>query len=219
MEKNNIEQREYRFSIRASEGEDGSGIIEGRAIVYGEWTDLGWFDEIIEPGALNKTDLRDVRFLVNHNIDMVPLARSRRNNQNSTMQLIPDQKGMKIRVTLDIENNNEAKALYSAIKRGDITGMSFMFNIDSEEWEDLETEHPKRHITGIGQVLEVSAVTFPAYEGTEIGVRSEGAYSKRTLEDARSALESARSNGQTSEDVNEDELELEKEKAKYLYGI
>ena len=68
-------------------------------------------------------------------------------------------------------------------------------------------------------MLEVSAVTFPAYEGTEIGVRSEGAYSKRTLEDARSALESARSNGQTSEDVNEDELELEKEKAKYLYGI
>ena len=216
--KNKLEQREYTFQIRARE-EEGSGIIEGRPIIYDEWTNLGCFDEIIARGALKKTNLHDVRFLVNHNIDMVPLSRSIRNNKNSTMQLTTDDKGMKIRVNLDTENNAEARNLYSAIKRGDITGMSFMFYIDKEEWEDLKTDHPKRHILEIEEVVEVSAVTFPAYEGTDIGVRSKGAYSKRTLADARSALESARSNGQAPDGANEKDLELEKEKAKYLYGI
>lgn len=205
-----LEQRSYLFEIRAEETDTGN-IVTGRPIVYNSRTDLGWFDEIIEPGALNKTDLTDVRFLVNHDTSKIPLARSRRNNGNSTMQLTVDNDGMGIRVTLDTENNNEARALYSAVQRGDISGMSFMFGIRNEEWENLDSDHPTRHIKDISTVVEVSAVTFPAYESTEINARCKGA-----LDNARSAVETARQQREPS--VDTDELELLKEKAKILGG-
>lgn len=206
-----LEQRSYNFEVRAEESDQGN-IITGRPIVYNSRTDLGWFDEIIEPGALNNTDLTDVRFLVNHDISKIPLARSRRNNGNSTMQLTTDNDGLGIRVTLDTENNSEARSLYSAVQRGDISGMSFMFGIRDEEWENLDSDHPTRHIKDISTVVEVSAVTFPAYESTEINARS-----KEALENARSAVETARQ--QNASSVETDELELLKEKAKILGGL
>lgn len=207
---NELERRSYSFDVRAETGETGS-IITGRPIVYDSKTDLGWFDEIIERGALLKTDLRDVRFMVNHDLSKIPLARSRRNNGNSTMQLVVDDDGMGIRVNLDTENNADARSLYSAVQRGDITGMSFMFSIDGEEWENLDSDHPTRRIKSIGSVVEVSAVTFPAYESTEIYARS-----KSALDNARSALESARQ--QSAPSLDSDDLELLKEKTKILTG-
>lgn len=197
--------RAYNFEIRAENNEKNGDFITGRPIVYNSKTDLGWFSEIIEAGALDKANLKDVRFLVNHDIGMIPLARSRNNNENSTMQMAVDKDGMTIRVNLDTENNSDARNLYSAIKRGDITGMSFMFTIDREEWEDLEGDHPTRRIKSIGQVYEVSAVTFPAYESTEISARD-----KEALESAKATLESARR--QSLESENARALELEKAK-------
>lgn len=210
MGKNPLEQRSYTFEVRAEETENGN-IITGRPIVYDSRTDLGWFDEIIERGALDKTDLTDVRFLVNHDISKIPLARSRRNNGNSTMQLSVDDFGMSIRVTLDTENNTEARALYSAVQRGDISGMSFMFSINGQEWDDLESDHPTRRIKDIGSVVEVSAVTFPAYDSTEINARG-----KEALDSARQAVETARQQRAKSVDTD---LELLKAKTKILGGI
>lgn len=208
--KTKLEKRSYNFEVRAEESERGK-VITGRPIVYNSRTDLGLFDEIIESGALNRTDLTDVRFLVNHDISRIPLARSRRNNGNSTMQLTVDNAGMVIRVILDTENNSEARALYSAVERGDISGMSFMFGIRGEEWEELDSDHPTRKITDISTVVEVSAVTFPAYESTEINARS-----KEALDNARSALEKARQ--QNAKPVDTDELQLLKEKTRILGG-
>ena len=203
--KKELERRAYSFEVRAEESEQGS-IITGRPIVYNSRTDIGFFDEIIESGALDNTDLTDVRFLVNHDTSRIPLARSRRNNGNSTMQLSVDEMGMAIRVKLDTENNAEAKSLYSAVERGDISSMSFMFSIDDEEWENLDSDHPLRHIRSIGTVVEVSAVTFPAYESTEINARS-----KEALDNARSAVDTARQqNAKAVETANE--LELAKAK-------
>lgn len=208
-DKKPLEQRSYSFEVRAESGANGN-IITGRPIVYESKTDLGWFDEIIERGALDGADLTDVRFLVNHDISKIPLARSRRNNGNSTMQLSPDYEGMAIAVQLDTENNSEARSLYSAVQRGDITGMSFMFSIDDEEWTELESDHPTRHIRKIGSVVEVSAVTFPAYESTEINARSNEA-----LENARLALEKAKE--ERGQSVETDLNELELEKAKFMF--
>lgn len=199
------EQRSYNFEIRAEMNEDEVGVVTGRPVVYNSKTDLGWFDEIIERGALDNADLRDVRFLVNHDVSKIPLARSRNNNANSTMQLMVDAEGMSIRVNLDVKNNSEARNLYSAIERGDITGMSFMFSIDDEEWSDLESEHPTRHIRKISNVVEVSAVTFPAYEDTSISVRN-----KEALDNAKLALESAKRSL-----VSDKQKELELEKVKF----
>lgn len=202
-----LERRAYTFEIRAESDENGS-ILTGRPIVYNSRTDLGWFDEVIDSGALDGADLTDVRFLVNHDTSKIPLARSRRNNGKSTMQFSVDQQGMLLDwVRLDTENNAEARALYSAVQRGDITGMSFMFSVDSETWDDLDTDHPLRHIVKIGSVVEVSAVTFPAYEATDIQARS-----KEALENARSALEKARQ--QNAEPLDSGLLELLKEKSK-----
>ena len=185
-DKKGLETRAYSLEVRAENGENGA-ILAGRPIVYNSRTDIGYFDEVIESGALARTDLHDVRFMVNHDTSKIPLARSRRNNEKSTMRLMPNEFGLDIEVKLDTENNTEARNLYSAVERGDITGMSFMFSVDDEEWENLESDHPTRHIRSIGSVVEVSAVTFPAYDATEIHARS-----KEALDNARSALESAR---------------------------
>lgn len=183
------EIRAFDFEVRAEQNEDHGHFLTGTPIVFGERTDLGWYDEIIEDGALTDTDLRDVRFLVNHNTDMIPLARSRNNNANSTMQLsVVPEKGMDIRVDLDTENNTEARSLYSAVERGDISGMSFMFAVNEDAWDDLDTEHPTRHIRSFSKVYEVSAVTFPAYEATSIQARGLA----EALESAKASLESAK---------------------------
>ena len=202
-------RRNYEFECRADVDEERGSILIGRPIVYESKTDIGgWFSETIARGALDKTDLTDVRFLVNHDTSKIPLARSRKNTENSTMRLTVDDDGMSIRVILDTENNSEARNLYSAVQPGDITGMSFMFSINGSEWENLESDYPHRTITDIGTVVEVSAVTFPAYESTYINSRD-----KEAVETAREVLDNARMSS-----VDTEKRELELLKLKTIYG-
>lgn len=206
------EERFYNFEVRVAgepTADTPTATITGRPIVYGQVTDIGPFDEVIERGALDDTDLKDVPLLVNHDRSRIPVARSRNNTPNSTMQLNVDGQGMAIsRADLDVENNSEARALYSAVRRGDITGMSFAFRVGDERWENLDSDHPTRHILRIEKVYEVSAVTYPAYDRTEIQARN-----KEALESARRELESAR-----SKSLDRDALDLEKQKIEILYG-
>jgi HK97 family phage prohead protease len=202
------EIRAFNFEVRAEQNEEHGHYLTGQPIVYNERTNLDWYDEIIDDGALAGTDLRDVRFLINHNTDMIPLARSRNNNANSTMQLqVVPGAGMTIRVDLDTENNADARALYSAVDRGDISGMSFMFIVDSDMWENLESDHPTRHIRSISKVFEVSAVTFPAYEATSITARG----LSDALESAKASLESAK--------AEKREIERKKQKLRILMEV
>ena len=211
-----LEERAYQFEIRAEQDTaKGGAKITGRPIVFESKTDIGgFFEEVIDQRALDATDLTDVRFLVNHDFSRIPLARSRRNNGNSTMLLSRDESGLFIEVTLDTENNADARALYSAVSRGDISGMSFAFSVRGEEWSGLETEYPTRRITDIESIVEVSAVTFPAYTSTSINARS-----KEALESAREALEKAKEQrkGDLPEGSNDKEaLELLKAKINIL---
>ena len=201
MESKELDLRSYNCEVRAEKDESEGAVIVGRPIVYDSKTDLGYFEEVIEKGALSKTDLSDVRFLVNHDTSKLPLARFKKGEKNSTMSINVDDKGMTIRVSLDIENNTEARNLYSAVQRRDVSGMSFMFGVDSEEWENIDTDYPTRRILGISSVAEVSAVTFPAYESTEINTRN-----KETLNSAKDS----------KQDTRKKDLELEKLKLKYL---
>ena len=190
------EIRKFDFEVRAKRDEQYGTYLDGTPIVFDVWTDLGDYEEQIQRGALDNTDLTDVRFLINHNTDMIPLARSRNNNENSTMQMTVDENGMNIRVNLDVENNADARSLYSAVERGDIDGMSFMFLVDGQEWDETESEHPKRTVTSISKVFEVSAVTFPAYEQTSISARGLA----DALDSAKAALESVRAEKRAIED-------------------
>lgn len=211
-------RRAYLAEIRAAGEEEAR--IQGRPIVFGSQTDIcGCFGEVIDEGALDEADLSDVRLCKNHDTSNV-YARFKRGRENNTMDLSISRDGLDINAGLDVKGNPLAATLYSEVSRGDISGMSFMFSVKDQEWKGLDTEYPIRHIKKIGSVIEVSAVTFPAYEATQISARDEGA-----VEAARQALENAKKQRQAAEAVEQEAearkaaaLELEQLKTQILYG-
>jgi HK97 family phage prohead protease len=191
-------QRGFTANFRAagSDEENAGHIVEGIAAVCEQETRIadvfGEFIEVIRKGAFDETDFDDVRLLVNHNFNGIALARSRRNNKSdkpNTMQLTVGENGVNIKADLDTENNEEARALYSAITRGDMDGMSFCFFVseDNQRWSKRDGVKV-REILKVDKVIEVSAVNFPAYGGTNINSRSLDS-DRRALENARAALD------------------------------
>lgn len=192
-------QRGFTAEFRAA-GEDAARSghrITGLAAVYEQETVIadafGEFTEVIRSGAFDECDFDDVRLLVNHDMSGISLARSRRNNKSdrpNTMQLTVDENGVNIDADLDTVNNEQARALYSAIDRGDMDGMSFCFFVspENQRWnEDLT----RREILKVDKVIEVSVVNFPAYGGTNINSRSLDS-DRRALDNARAALDNAK---------------------------
>lgn len=173
--------------------EDEGSVVEGHAAVFDQTVSIaGWFNEVIERGAFDGTDFDDVLLFVNHDASKIALARSRRNNGNSTMQLGVDDKGLAIKASLDTERNATAAELMSALKRGDIDAMSFMFTVAEAKWTELDSDMPTRHITKVGKVYEVSAVNWPAYNETDISARGSLESDRRALDNARAALDNAK---------------------------
>ena len=192
-------RRKYAGQEFRAADQDGEKHLTGHAAVFNSPTDIaGIFEEVIMPGAFDGCDLTDVPFFVNHLENKIPLARSRNNNGNSTMKLSVDLTGLAMDARVDTEINQEARAVYSAVERGDVTGMSFAFRVKEQKWEKLDTDYPVRRILKIGKVYEVSVVNDPAYEETDISARD-----KEALESARAALDSARSKELESSKVAE----------------
>lgn len=200
-------QRGFTAELRAAgaDSEQQGHVIEGLAAVYEQETRIcdvfGEFIEVIRKGAFDECDFSDVRLLVNHDFNGIALARSRRNNKSdkpNTMQLTVDERGVNIKADLDTENNEQARALYSAISRGDMDGMSFCFYVTEEgqRWTK-ENGVERREILKVEKVIEVSAVNFPAYAGTNIDARSLDS-DKRALENARRLLDSSKQAKPTS---------------------
>ena len=211
---NNDVALERAFQFPDLKTEDEGFVIEGHAAVYDQKADIdGWFFEIIERGAFIGTDFDDVLFCINHDTRKIPIARSRRNNKNSTMQIRTDEQGLYIRAVADVENNAEAKSLYSSIKRGDIQGMSLIFYVEEERWEDLDTDTPTRYITKIKKVKEVTAASLPYYNGTDINARS-----KEALDNAKLALDNARA-GELDNSMSDNEMELERLRTNILRKV
>lgn len=204
------ESRSYAMPDLAADG--AGNTIEGHAAVFGQSYDMyGCWSETIARGAFDNTDFSDVLFDLNHDLKSLPLARSRNNNANSTLQLQIDDQGLATRAVLDIENNGDAKALHSSVKRGDINGMSYIFSVRKDEWTGLDSDYPSRTITDIAKVFEVSAVSMPANPGTDINARSQSALesAQKTLESARARLESP----QSEQRSQQDQLEIERLRA------
>ena len=124
------------------------------------------------------------------------------------MRLTVTDRGLDFEADIDVERNATARELDSAVDRRDLDGMSFRFSVSDEEWEGLETDYPTRHIRKLDTIAEISAVTWPAYDATSIYARS-----KEALDNARSALDSARQ--QKAKSLDSDELALAK--AKYEF--
>lgn len=155
--------------------EEGGGIrVEGYAAVFNQEADIGgWFREVIAPGAFTDAIGRDdVVFLINH--EGLPLARTR----SGTLVLEQDARGLKMSTTLDA-NDPDVKSIVGKMKRGDLDKMSFAFLPDVQEWDETG-DTPLRTITK-ARLFDVSIVTTPAYDGTEIGLRSLEAHRQKAL--------------------------------------
>lgn len=210
--KKDFERREIGFDVQQEKRDEGIVTLYGTPIVCEQPTDIGgMFREIIDRGALIGANLKDVPLFVNHNDRMIPIARSRNNTPNSTMRLIASEEKLDFEADVDTKNNAEARALVSSIDRGDLWGMSFAFTVKEEEWSDLDTDYPTRHIKKFDLIAEISAVTWPAYSATSIYARS-----KEALDNARSALESARQQTAKPLDSGNNELEILRLKIKLL---
>lgn len=164
---------EKRFmEMRAADGgDDQSMIIEGRAICYNSPQTYTYGDysytEVIQPGALDKTDMKDVPLRYNHNDSFLIMARTR----NRSLELIKDEKGLMIRAELlDTQSNRD---VYQAIKEGLLDKMSFAFTsrADTDLWEQ-QGDDTKRTITDIEKLYDVSIVDVPFYDDTSIYARS-----------------------------------------------
>jgi HK97 family phage prohead protease len=166
-----MEQKMTKHEVRAGspieirEGDDGKIRVSGYAAVFNQEADIGgWFREKIAPGAFKDAIGRDdVVFLVNH--EGLPLARTR----SGTLVLKEDAHGLHMSSELD-PDDPEVKAIVPKMRRGDLDKMSIGFIPEVQEWDDSE-DVPKRTIKQ-ARLVDVSIVTFPAYDGTEIGLRS-----------------------------------------------
>lgn len=205
--KRTFEVQEFRAIEPAA---DKGPSIEGYAILHETPASIGgWFEETVKRGAIDADALKDVPFFVEHNTRAIPLARSRNNNGKSTLQLRVDDKGLFFSAELDVDNNPDAAALHSAVKRGDMDAMSFSFSIKDQAWRDQDTDFPKRDILKFSRIHEISAVSSPAYRETTLSARTaelDGA-DKDALEVAVRAAKAS--------DIK-DELELLKYKAEVL---
>jgi len=209
-------QRSYPAEFRA---DSDSGLIVGVPVVFDTPTDIcGCWQETISRGAISPEVLsNDVAFYFNHDLSGKKIARS----------IIPIDKsgGMDFQITdtniIMRANANRKRTdvndLYLAIEDRVIDGMSFMFRVQEERWEDVDTDYPKRFITKIAPIIEVSAVNYPAYKSTSRNV----ARGDLLTESDKAVLEKIRAERRAKADnfakIEKEKRELELAKVKALY--
>lgn len=182
--------------MRAIQDNDNKMKIEGYAVVfdtpshpiYGEWI------EYIDRNAFNGCDMKDVVLRYNHKDSYPIMARSK----NKSLQLLVDDKGLKIIAELIDTNSN--RDLYKSIQEGLVDKMSFRFSVSKNDW-DYSTTPTTRRILQFDKIFDVSIVDEPAYESTEVYARSK----EEIIEEKRK--------------YNEEKLKFEKEKTKMLLSI
>ena len=170
--------------------------VEGYAAVFDTITDLGWMKEVIDRHAFDNADMSDIVMKYNHENSVLPMARTR----GGSLQFTVDDHGLKIRAKLPDTSVN--RDIYTLIKEGVLSKMSFAFTVKSEEY-DYDTD--TRKILEFDKIFDVSVVDVPAYETTEIYARSKEQYEKEKR--------------QYEEKKNEYKLNFEREKVKLLLSL
>lgn len=161
------------LQVRSNEGNN-EMIVEGYAVVFDSPATHG-FTEIIDRNAFNECDMRDVPLKYNHSDNFLILARTR----NNSLELIVDDKGLKIKATLlDTTNNRD---IFKMIKAGLLDKMSFAFTVSEEDW-DYQTD--TRKILKIDKLYDVAVVDTPFYDTTSIYARA-----LNTLESGKKELD------------------------------
>lgn len=187
--------KEIRLVDMRATTEEGM-IVEGYAAVFDTVTNLGWINEIIDRHAFDNADMSDIVMKYNHENSVLPMARTRGGSLTFTI----DDHGLKIRAKLPDTTGN--KDIYTLIREGVLSKMSFAFTVRSEEY-DYDTD--TRKILEFDKIFDVSVVDVPAYETTEIYARNKEEYEKEKRTYA--------------EKKGKDKLDLEKEKIKLLLSL
>lgn len=156
------EKRIARIEVRSDNSKE--MVLTGRPVVFNQPTVIGEdYKEVIAEGALDGADLSDVRLLYNHDLSTVPLARTPK-----TMELSVDPAGLTF--TANLPANEYGRTVYEAVKRGDLTGMSFSFKVP-DGGDDYDPETNTRTIRKIEKIYECSIVPFPAYPTASVEAR------------------------------------------------
>ena len=158
-----IERRTLPVTLRAKDG--AAPTISGHAAVFNTETDLGYFSEQVAPGAFTRAIVEDdVRALWNHDANFV-LGR----NTSGTLRLCEDETGLAVEI--DPPDTQWARDLVTSMQRGDVSQMSFGFQVISEQWEARKGKTDLRTIIEC-RLFDVSPVTYPAYDTTDVGISS-----------------------------------------------
>lgn len=169
--------------LRKSDSGEESRRIEGYALVFGERSvDLGGFTEIISSGALDGVlERSDILALLNHNTERGVLARYR--NGGGSLELTIDEKGL--RYSFDAPNTMLGDEVLEGVRRGDISGSSFAFSVDEDEWGESEDGEIVRTIKRFSRLYDVSPVYHPAYEQTSVDTRGLDEYKAKKEAESR----------------------------------
>lgn len=135
--------------------------LEGVAVVFNQPAKIGRVTEIIHPDALRGVDLDGIVLITNHDGSGIPLARSPK-----TLELTVTDKGLEMRASLP--DTEQARAVYEAVRRGDLSQMSFAFDIGAADYDE---QTQTRTITQISKVYEISIVNYAAYTQTHVTAR------------------------------------------------
>lgn len=134
--------------------------LEGYAVVFDTPAQIGGYSEIISRSALNNCDMSECCLIYNHDLTKVPLARV-----PNTLSLVADQRGLKF--SAELPNTEEGKAVYESVKRGDLRGCSFAFQVSDDKFDGNQ-----REIRTISKIYEISICPFPAYGATSVEARN-----------------------------------------------
>jgi hypothetical protein len=168
-----IERRSLAADLRAESQGDEMALVGYAALFNSESKDLGGFRERIAPGAFTRSlnEGADVKCLKNHNVSEL-LGRTK----NNTLSLEQDDRGLKFRCVLNPESQAH-RDLHAAIKRGDMDECSFAFTVPEggDVWDEATDENGVRYVRRTLRdvnLLDVSAVTYPAYNTTSVSARA-----------------------------------------------
>lgn len=205
------EGREYRridvSGIELRAGDNGEMIVEGYATTFGQFYELWrskWYvvNEQVDGHSFDECDMSDVIFQYNHEGRV--MARTR----NKTLELMVDSHGLKIRA--DLGGTALGRQLYEEIKGGYTDRMSFGFTVKTDKREEVEDHETgvttiNRTILAFEKLYDVSAVSLPANDSTEISARG---YADGVIEELKALEERREKERQNRERMQEEIRQL-----------
>ena len=169
------EIRSFESSLKIEQRAEGEKpVIRGHAAVFNKLSEkLGWFREIILPGAFDNVLDNDVRALFNHDSNLI-LGRTK----SGTLKIGVDSEGLYYEI--EPADTQASRDLMVSIERGDVSQSSFGFIVSTngDEWKEDENGDEVRYIRNVQRLFDVSPVTFPAYPDTDVAKRSHDEFVK-----------------------------------------